>query len=109
MNTLTSCTEVQDTSSDSTPALAENAFFRLQANRPRVFGTARRETRLRAAGRGFELTIREVYGDDNRRSYVAWVRVLDERHLRSNSFRCAGWSKGEVEQRARQWISEWKK
>ena len=60
-------------------------------------------------GRRFALTIREVYGDDTRRGYVAWVRVLDEPPRKSNSFRCAGWSEGEVEQRARQWIAEWKK
>ena len=56
----------------------------------------------------FELTIREVYGDETRRGYLAWVRVLDEPPRTSNAFRCAGWSEGEVEQRARQWISAWK-
>ena len=48
-------------------------------------------------GRRFDLTIREVYGDENRRGYVAWVRVLDEPTLTSNAFRCAGWFEGEVE------------
>ena len=60
-------------------------------------------------GRSFDLTVREVYGAENRRGYLAWVRVLDEPPLTSNAFRCAGWSAGEVEQRARQWIAEWKK
>ena len=57
--------------------------------------------------RRFELTIRENQG-----RYVAYVEVLDcepslQSKFKSSSF--AGWSDGEVEQRARQWISGWKK
>ena len=45
-------------------------------------------------GRSFDLTVREVYGDENRRGYVAWVRVLDEPPLTANAFRCVGLVRG---------------